>query len=137
MPRIYATKDPAVTKRELDHMELSRRAASECVVLLENDGALPLHSVGRIALYGSGARLTVKGGTGSGDVNSRSSVSVEQGLENAGFTVTTKAWLRRHDEHYHCTFRPTEQWLLGYRRKPSSLLPSPITQFRARIFFIV
>lgn len=100
MPRIYATKDPAVTKRELDHMELSRRAASECVVLLENDGALPLHSVGRIALYGSGARLTVKGGTGSGDVNSRSSVSVEQGLENAGFTVTTKAWLRRHDEHY-------------------------------------
>ena len=100
MPRIYATKDPTVTKRELDHMELSRRAAGECVVLLENDGALPLHSVGRIALYGSGARLTVKGGTGSGDVNSRSSVSIEQGLENAGFTVTTKAWLRRHDEQY-------------------------------------
>ena len=100
MPRIYATKGPVVTRRELDHMELSRKAAGECIVLLENDGALPFCSVGKIALYGSGARLTVKGGTGSGEVNSRNSISIEQGLENAGFTITTKAWLQRHDEQY-------------------------------------
>ena len=41
--------------------------------------------------------MTVKGGTGSGDVNSRSVVNVEQGLEEAGFTVTTKDWLGRYD----------------------------------------
>jgi len=38
-------------------------------------------------------RRTLKGGTGSGDVNSRHVVTIEEGLEKAGFTLTTKAWL--------------------------------------------
>ena len=50
------------------------------------------------ALYGSGARRTIKGGTGSGDVNSRFYVTVEQGLENAGFTITSRAWLDAYDD---------------------------------------
>ena len=69
---IYATRDPAITQRELDHMALSRSLAAECVVLLENDGALPLTGPGKLALFGNGARSTVRGGTGSGDVNTRS-----------------------------------------------------------------
>ena len=51
-----------------------------------------------MALYGSGARRTVKGGTGSGEVNSRIFVSAEEGLEAAGFRITTKAWLDRYGE---------------------------------------
>ncbi|MCR4934902.1 MAG: fibronectin type III-like domain-contianing protein, partial [Oscillospiraceae bacterium] len=47
----------------------------------------------KLALYGSGARRTVQGGTGSGEVNSRGFVTAEDGLEAAGFTVTSKAWL--------------------------------------------
>lgn len=84
---------------ELDNRALSRRAAAEGFVLLENDGVLPLISR-RIALYGSGARMTVKGGTGSGAVRERHSVSIEEGLRNAGLEITTSAWLDRFDAYY-------------------------------------
>ena len=68
------------------------------MVLLENKGALPIDkSVKTIALFGNGARRTIKGGTGSGDVNSRFVVNVEQGLEDAGFSLTTKAWMDTYD----------------------------------------
>lgn len=63
------------------------------MVLLENDGVLPLKKIGKIALYGAGARHTIKGGTGSGDVNSREVINIEQGLKDAGFTITTDRWL--------------------------------------------
>ncbi|MBR1659063.1 MAG: glycoside hydrolase family 3 C-terminal domain-containing protein [Oscillospiraceae bacterium] len=96
MAKIFASRSPEVTPSELDHSALSRALAGECVVLLENDGALPMKA-GSVALYGNGARQTVKGGTGSGDVNTRSSVNIEQGLENAGFTVVSKGWLDRQD----------------------------------------
>ncbi len=95
MPLFHATRNPALSRREIDHMNLARRIAGECVVLLENDGILPLSGPGSLALYGSGARDTVRGGTGSGDVNTRSDVNIEQGLEQAGFSITTRAWLDR------------------------------------------
>lgn len=62
--------------REREHRKIARRAAAEGIVLLENDGVLPLQAGARIALYGFGARYTVKGGTGSGSVNNRSNVSI-------------------------------------------------------------
>ena len=97
MPRIHASRSPEVSQRERDHMALSRSLAGECVVLLENNGALPLAGPGPVALYGNGARQTIRGGTGSGDVNTRSDVNLEQGLERAGFRITTKGWLNRQD----------------------------------------
>lgn len=86
------------TKKERRHRELSARAAAECMVLLENHGMLPLKEGERIALFGAGARQTVTGGTGSGDVNERYSVNIEEGLKNAGFTITTAKWLDAYDE---------------------------------------
>ena len=117
MPKIYATKDPAVSKREQVHMALSRALAGECVVLLENDGVLPLHLPQNLALYGSCVRRTIKGGTGSGDVNTRDQVSVEQGLEHAGFTITTKAWLDRQDLHYEEQRKNYFSWVDQYARE--------------------
>ncbi|OMG11099.1 beta-1,3-N-acetylglucosaminyltransferase [Actinomyces naeslundii] len=67
------------------------------MVLLRSDGAFPLAEPGEIALFGSGARGTVKGGTGSGDVNSRHVTTIEEGLEAAGFTVVTRPWLEAYD----------------------------------------
>lgn len=93
MAKFYAPTCGEISEREKSHMDFIRKAAPECVVLLENDGALPLKGTGNIALYGNGVRMTVKGGTGSGDVNSRMVINVEQGFEEAGFTVTTKGWL--------------------------------------------
>lgn len=82
---------------EVKHIEKMRRISPECMVLLKKNADFPLPHTGKIAIYGSGARNTLKGGTGSGDVNSRFFVTVEQGLENAGFTVTTKAWLDAYE----------------------------------------
>ncbi len=84
---------PDIQEFERDHLKKLRALAPECMVLMKKNGDFPLDGPCKIALYGSGARQTVEGGTGSGDVNVRHYVTVEEGLENAGFTVTTKAWL--------------------------------------------
>lgn len=98
MAKIYAGTNPAVSSREATNLKRVRDAAAESMVLLENRGALPLGpDVKTIALFGNGARYTVKGGTGSGDVNSRDEVIVEQGLTAAGYVITTKALLDQYD----------------------------------------
>ena len=85
-----ATTNPNPGSLELRNGALSKRAATEGMVLLENnDGALPMPKSGNVAVYGVGAYKTVKGGTGSGDVNNRYLVTVRQGLEAAGYSVTT------------------------------------------------
>jgi len=86
-------------QRELDNLQVAYRAACEAIVLLENDGALPLANK-KIALFGNGASRTIKGGTGSGEVNERHSVSVLEGLETAGFEITTKDWITEYDALY-------------------------------------
>ena len=96
MAEIYASKNADIEERELLHAEISRELAGECMVLLENDGALPFQAE-KVALYGNGARATIKGGTGSGDVNTRSNVNIEQGFQNAGIEVTTTGWLDRQE----------------------------------------
>ena len=82
---------------EIDHLNAVRALAPECMVLLRSDGAFPLAEPGEIALFGSGARGTIKGGTGSGDVNSRHVTTIEEGLESAGFTIVTRPWLEAYD----------------------------------------
>lgn len=89
-----------VSERELMHRETARKAAAEGMVLLKNENLLPLEKGTKLALYGSGASKTIKGGTGSGDVNERSSVTVLEGLENSGFIITTKDWLTDYDKTY-------------------------------------
>ena len=98
MSKFLAPTSPEVTPREKLNQMRVREIAGDCMVLLENDGTLPLKERGKIALYGNGARATVKGGTGSGDVYVRETVNIEEGLEREGFTVTTKDWIGRQEE---------------------------------------
>ncbi len=91
---------PDVQPFETAHAEVVRKVAPECMVLLKNNGTLPLSAPGKIAVYGSGARSTIKGGTGSGDVNVRKFITVEEGLENAGFEITTKKWIDDYTKMY-------------------------------------
>ena len=68
MSKFLAPTSAEITEREIRNQARVRAIAGDCMVLLKNDGTLPLKQKGRIALYGNGARATVKGGTGSGDV---------------------------------------------------------------------
>lgn len=87
-------EDQPLSEREKRNAELSMKAATEGMVLLENkDNALPIEGKGKIALFGGGAYETVKGGTGSGDVNQRYTVSIYDGFKNAGYEITSEKWI--------------------------------------------
>ena len=69
------------------HAAVARKAAGESMVLLRNEGALPLSGNEKVALYGVSSVDFVAGGTGSGDVNKAYVVNMVEGMQNAGFTV--------------------------------------------------
>ena len=79
------------SEREVLHGRLARKAAAEGIVLLKNEGILPLKKNIAVAVLGCGAEKTVKGGIGSGDVNNRKNVSIYQGLKEAGVAKTGSA----------------------------------------------
>ena len=83
---------------EKKHLETIYPHMGEFAVLLKKNGDFPLKEAGDIALYGNGGRWTIKGGTGSGEVNSRFFVNCEEGLKNRGFHVLTSSWLDAYDE---------------------------------------
>ena len=115
---IKTTTSDKEIPREIENRKLAYRVALEGMVLLENDGTLPLEK-GNLALYGSGADYTIASGSGSGEVNPRHTVSVREGLENSGFTVTTKAWLKDYDETWK---KSKEEYIKESRRmlRPSA-----------------
>lgn len=88
------------SEREIRHRALAGKAAAEGIVLLKNDGVLPLKLSDPIALFGSGADKTVKGGIGSGDVNNRENISIFGGVREAGAAVTSLEWLKDYDRRY-------------------------------------
>lgn len=116
MSRYFASTDSAVSDREIKNAKRVRDIAAESMVLLENNGVLPLdENVKKVALFGNGARRTVKGGTGSGDVNSRFVISIEEGFEKTGIEVTTKDWMDRYDSivetEQSCYYRELQKYI--------------------------
>ncbi len=82
---------------EKEHLELVLENAAECTVLLKSNEDFPISGPMAIDAFGSGMRYTIKGGTGSGEVNSRITYTIEEGLEREGFKITSKKWLDEYD----------------------------------------
>ena len=90
----YIVKTPRFNKYQYSnkpeieaHAKLVREAAPEGMVLLENNGVLPLQGVKKVALYGTGSYDFIAGGTGSGNVNKPYIRNVAEGLTVNGLEV--------------------------------------------------
>ena len=90
--------EPPLADYEIQHIETLRKHAAECTLFLNKNDEFPIDRPGRVLLVGSGARNTIKGGGGSGNVESRYYTTCEEGLEAAGFQVVSKDWLDKFDE---------------------------------------
>ncbi len=129
LTRAHLSSEP--TELEYRNLRIAYDAACEGMVLLKNDGTLPLKNK-KVALYGGGAARTIKGGTGSGEVNERHSVSVLEGLENRGFTILNRLWLQDYEAFYKIAleeYRQEKKKRLNFL-KPSSIMDMLWENFR-------
>ena len=108
---------PPLSEREITNAAIAENAAIEGMVLLENNGALPLAPGMKLAMFGNGAVRTVRGGTGSGDPfngglsgggafdidqSPRYHIHILPAMKKAGFTIVNEdmlnAWAVKYDE---------------------------------------
>ena len=99
---------------EKENLGKLRRYLPGCTVLLKKNGAFPLDGPCRIEAVGSGVRYTVKGGTGSGEVNSRYFVNIEKALMNAGFELSNMDWSTAYGS---CREEARADFIAGIRKK--------------------
>ncbi len=73
------------------HAQVTRRAAADGMVLLKNEEqSLPLGEKTRVALFGTASYDLLVGGSGSGNVNRKYKVSLDEGLRNAGIRLNER-----------------------------------------------
>ena len=101
------------------HAAITRRSATEGMVLLKNEnGTLPLaKEIRNVAVYGNGSYDFIAGGTGSGNVNRAYTVSLLDGLRNAGYKTDNKleeayrAYLRNYYDNVRVSDDPMSAFL--------------------------
>ena len=71
------------------HRKVAREVAGEGMVLLRNNGTLPMAPC-RLSVFGVHSYDYIIGGNGAAWVNSEGNVSFDQGLENAGFGIDSE-----------------------------------------------
>jgi beta-glucosidase len=105
------------------HAKVARMAAAQGMVLLRNEGAvLPIATGKKVALFGNTSYDIIAGGTGSGDVHKAYTISLQQGLANAGYKVQAK--LAKEYKTYIDSMRAKQP------KNPNFFVPTPpIPQF--------
>ena len=77
------------SKPDLDaHAKVTRQSSTEGMVLLKNNGVLPIRDLKTVALFGVNSYDFLSGGLGSGCVNVPYVVDMVQGLKNIGVKTT-------------------------------------------------
>ena len=92
----YYKGNKYILPHEEKHIKIMRETASECTLFLKKNQEFPISEPCNVLLVGSGARNTQKGGLGSGDTEPRNYTTCEEGLEKAGFVITSKKWLDQY-----------------------------------------
>lgn len=108
------------------HESLARSAAAEGMVLLENNGALPLSgSIKRIAALGNAMYYTYVSGSGSGSAGGRHKICLDEGLESAGYVLDEAA--AEFYRKYVNENKPRPSWIIPNIPEPS-LAPEQIAR---------
>jgi len=141
----YIVKTPAfrnhpfTNKPDLKaHAEVTRRSATEGMVLLKNEGgALPMKDVRTLSVFGTTAYDFIAGGTGSGDVNKAYTIDLIQGLAEAGLQVNEKlANLYKSYQAYQQRLKeaapPRGGWFWGKAPLPEMEVSRPIINQQAQ-----
>ncbi len=83
------------------HAQVTRQSATDGMVLLQNDDqTLPFDkNVKTIALYGCTSYDWIPGSTGSGNVNRAYTVSLLDGLNNAGYLLVDTTLIERYEKY--------------------------------------
>ena len=68
------------------HAEVARKAAEESIILLKNEGTLPLNGNEKVALYGVSSVDFVGIGTGSGEVNTTHIANLQEAMREPSFS---------------------------------------------------
>ncbi|MBO4898503.1 MAG: glycoside hydrolase family 3 C-terminal domain-containing protein [Clostridia bacterium] len=119
------------------HLALSRTIAAEGVVLLKNNGVLPLHRSNTVALFGIHQIEYIKGGSGSGNVTVEYVTNIYDGLKEKA--AEGKISLYAAPSDYYIKILPdllkgvrTEGLLLADPFVEEPVLPGEIVQKAAK-----
>ena len=141
----YLVKTPAFRSYQFSnkpdlkaHAEVTRRSATEGMVLLKNDGqALPMEGAKNISVFGVTSYDFIAGGTGSGDVNKAYTIDLMQGLTEAGLKVNQKlADLYKSYQNYQRSLTAAGParggWFWGKALLPEMSVSRPIINVQAQ-----
>lgn len=117
------------------HAKIARQSATEGMILLKNEQTLPIKKVKKIALLGVTSFDFIAGGTGSGDVNEAYTVSLEEGLKNAGFEINqaSKKLFETHKANHKEQFIKPE----GFSAMTTPYIPPRMTYTETELKEIV
>ena len=90
MSLVFAVPAELSAETKAESEALIEEISGEGIVLLENDGLLPLAQNTRLNVFGWASTNPCYGGTGSGAVDTSTAVTLLDGLENAGFELNTE-----------------------------------------------
>ena len=120
------------------HAEVTRRSATEGMVLLKNEGqTLPMDNTKTISVFGVTSYDFIAGGTGSGDVNKAYTIDLMQGLTEAGLKVNPKlANVYKNYQNYQNSLTAAGParggWFWGKALLPEMSVSRPIINAQAQ-----